>query len=75
MAWTENALLAPVSRPVGRLTLERWMADVTSSMPMPRAARALGFNLARTAYFCSPNTCTCATPLMVEMRCAITVSA
>ena len=44
-------------------------------MPMPRAARALGFNLARTAYFCSPNTCTCATPLMVEMRCAITVSA
>jgi hypothetical protein len=28
-----------------------------------------------TAYFCAPKTCTCETPLTVEMRCAITVSA
>jgi hypothetical protein len=29
----------------------------------------------RTAYFCEPNTCTCATPSTVEMRCASVVCA
>src|SRR3954453_3944229 len=29
----------------------------------------------RTAYCCEPNTCTCATPLIVEIRCARLVSA
>jgi hypothetical protein len=42
----------------------------TSLMPTPRAAIAFGSTCTRTAYFCWPNTCTCATPLMVEMRCA-----
>ena len=29
----------------------------------------------RTAYFCEPNTFTCATPLTIEMRCATLVCA
>jgi hypothetical protein len=43
---------------------------------MPICARELrGSSSTRTAYFCAPNTCTCATPLTIEMRCAIVVSA
>jgi hypothetical protein len=37
---------------------------------IPRVASALGSSWIRTAYFCDPNTCTCATPLIVEIRCA-----
>ena len=44
------------------------MACSTSSMPMPRAARARGSTWTRTAYFCDPKTNTCATPLIVEIR-------
>ena len=44
-------------------------------MPMPREASAFGSSCTRTAYFCEPITCTCATPLIVEMRCASSVSA
>ena len=29
----------------------------------------------RTAYFCDPYTCTCATPLIVEIRCPMKVVA
>ena len=42
---------------------------------MPRLASASGSSCTRTAYFWLPNTCTCATPLTIEMRCAIIVSA
>ena len=34
-----------------------------------------GSRSTRTANFCAPNTDTCATPLTIEMRCAIVVSA
>ena len=44
-------------------------------MPIPRAANARGSAWMRTAYFCEPNTCTCATPLTVEMRWAMKVVA
>jgi len=41
---------------------------------LPRGQRAR-VRWMRTAYFCEPNTCTCATPLTVEMRCAMKVVA
>ena len=41
------------------------------SQPMPRLESARGSSWMRTAYFCAPYTCTCATPETVEMRCAI----
>jgi len=44
-------------------------------MPMPREASALGSSCTRTAYFCDPSTCTCATPLVVEILCASSVCA
>jgi len=37
-------------------------------MPMPRVVSARGSSWTRTAYFWEPNTCTCATPVIVEMR-------
>ena len=51
------------------------MEPDSSLMPICRAASARGSAWMRTAYFCGPNTCTCATPLMVEMRCAMKVVA
>ena len=60
--------------PVGRFTLAPWIAFATSSMPMPRLASASGSRRTRTAYFCAPYTSTCATPLTIEMRCAMSVS-
>ena len=47
----------------------------TSLMPIWRAASACGSSCACTAYFWLPSTCTCATPLTCEMRCAMRVSA
>ena len=44
-------------------------------MPMPRLANADGSSCTRTAYFCSPVTNTCATPLIVDNLCANAVSA
>src|SRR5438105_4967251 len=37
---------------------------------MPRLASWLGSSCTRTAYGCAPNTDTCATPWIIEMRCA-----
>ncbi len=45
-------------------------ASTTRSSPMPREASACGSTCTRTAYFCEPNTFTCATPFTVEIRCA-----
>jgi hypothetical protein len=42
---------------------------------MPCAESRRGSRSTRTAYFAAPNTCTCATPLTIEMRCAIVDSA
>ena len=50
-------------------------AWATSSMPTPRDASARGSSWMRTAYFCDPYTITCATPLTIEIRWAISVSA
>ena len=46
--------------------------DATSSMPIERAASSRGSTSIRTAYFCEPNTLTCATPLTIEIRWATT---
>src|SRR5262249_29159550 len=66
---------SPYSVPVGRLTLLLPIACSTSVIAMPRAASALGSSWMRTAYCCAPNTCTCATPLTVEICWASDVSA
>ena len=70
-----NDFVAPCRVPVGRFTFPLATAFATSSMPIPREARARGSSWARTAYFWEPKTCTWATPLIMEMRWAIVVSA
>src|SRR5882724_5254356 len=65
----------PQSTPVGRFMLFDDTAAATSSMPMPRLARARGSSWMRAAYFCEPMTFTLDTPLTVEIRCASTVCA
>src|SRR6185369_15785423 len=67
--------LGPEIEPVGWLELARSTAEATSSMPMPRLARARGSSCTRTAYFCEPKMLTCDTPLKVASRGEITVSA
>ena len=57
--------------PVGLLTLcsaERRLhfVDADAARGEQRSGRAA----TRTAYFCAPMTLTCATPLIMEMRCA-----
>ena len=73
-ACTVYALSVPQRTPVGRFTLLVEMALTTSSMPIFRTASACGSSWMRTAYFCEPYTCTCATPETIEMRCARYVS-
>ncbi len=75
LACTVYAVCGPHSVPVGRLTLFACTALDSSLMPICRAASARGSAWMRTAYFCEPNTCTCATPLTVEMRWAMNVVA
>ena len=70
-----KACFSPFSRPVGRLVLLEEMARCTSSIPMLCAASLSGSTCTRTAYFCSPKTCTRETPPTMEMRCASMVSA
>ena len=55
--------------------IPRPSAAPTSSMPICRVASAFGSSWARTANFCEPNTDTCATPLTMDIRWAIMVSA
>src|SRR3989442_15365215 len=74
-ASTVYARCGPHSVPVGRFGLPADTAAVTSSRPIPRAASAFGSTWIRTAYLPDPNTCTCATPLTVDKRCARNVSA
>ena len=61
-------VLSPYIVPVGRLTFAFEMADATSSIPMPCAASFFGSTSTRTAYLEAPYTCTCATPLTIEIR-------
>src|ERR1700686_203026 len=63
------------SVPVGTLVLPWFSELLTSSIPIWRVAIPLGSTCTRTAYFCAPYTCTCATPFTMEPRCAIVVSA
>src|SRR5215831_8960294 len=74
-ARTVYARCGPHNVPVGTLGLPASTAAATSSMPMPRDTRACGSTWIRTAYFCDPYTCTCATPSTVEMCWARNVSA
>ena len=60
---------------MGRFTFPCCTAFDTSSMPIPRLARAAGSSWTRTAYFWEPKTWTWATPLTIEMRWAMSVSA
>ena len=69
---TVYAFCGPQSTPVGRFTFCCDTAAATSSMPMPRLARARGSSCTRAAYFCVPSTLTCDTPFTVLMRCATT---
>src|SRR5512138_2056066 len=69
-----KVLFCPHSVPVGRLVLPELSAAFTSSMPICLAASAVGSTWTRTAYFCEPNTDTCATPGTMETRCAMVVS-
>ena len=61
--------------PVGVLTFQARSAASTSLMPICLAASAWGSSWAWTANFWLPSTCTCATPLTIEMRWAMRVSA
>ncbi len=65
----------PVIWPVGRFTFQPFSAVSTSLIPICRAAIACGSICTCTAYFCAPSTCTWATPLTMEIRCAMRVSA
>ncbi len=58
---------------MGRFTFAFWTAAETSSIPIPREARAIGSSCTRTAYFCDPYTWTWATPLTIETRWAMSV--
>jgi hypothetical protein len=61
--------------PVGRLTLAPLIASETWSIPIWRAASCVGSMSMRTAYFCAPNTFTCATPVTIDSLCARVFSA
>ena len=54
--------------PVGVFTFQLEMAADTSLTPILSAASLSRSTCTRTAYFCAPITCTCATPLIMEMR-------
>src|SRR5579885_391631 len=56
-------------------TFQSCRVPATSLSPICRAASLSGSTCTRTAYFCVPNTITCATPETMEMRCAMVVSA
>ena len=75
--WPERCrMCGPYSVPVGMLTfqlLQRLIDFVESDLA--RRPACSGSTCTRTAYFGAPNTCTCATPSTMEMRCAIMVSA
>ncbi len=75
VAWSVNALCGPTIVPVGTLTFQFLSAVSISLMPICRAASRCGSSCTCTAYFSLPSTCTCATPLTMEMRWAIRVSA
>ena len=70
-----NALWGPMMLPVGVFTFHARSEFSTSLIPICRAASLCGSSCAWTAYFWLPSTCTCATPLTIEIRCAMRVSA
>ena len=57
---------------MGVTVLAAATAEAISSTPIPRAASASGSSWMRTAYFWLPNTCTWATPSIVERAGAMT---
>ncbi len=75
VACSVNDLCGPTSVPLGTLLFQLRSCVSTSLMPIWRAASAWGSSWTWTAYFWLPSTCTCATPLTIEMRCAMRVCA
>src|ERR1700730_826981 len=75
LAWMLYAVFGPFNVPVGRFTFQPAMAFCTSFNPRCSALSRSGSTWTRTAYFCDPQTLTCATPETMEMRWATTVSA
>ena len=75
LARTVKILLGLNIVPVGMFALALPMALASSSRPMPYAESLRGSASMRTAYFAAPKIPTCATPLTVEIRCAIVDSA
>src|SRR6185503_13316785 len=73
--WSASALYLPFRTPAGVLTLLALTALTTSSRPILRYARARGSSRICTAYRWAPMMSICATPSMVERRCARIVSA
>src|SRR5258706_9924762 len=65
----------PYKAPRGEFTFQLLSAESTSFSPIRFAASLSGSSCTRTANFCAPITCTCATPFTIEMRGATTVSA
>src|SRR6185436_18767907 len=75
LARTVKVCSAPYIVPVGSDTLEFWIALATSSTPIACADSLRGSRSTRTAYLAAPKTCTCATPLTIEIRWAMVDSA
>ncbi len=67
--------LFPQRMPVGKFAFAAWIASLTSPIAIPRDESARGSSWMRTAYFCAPNTETCATPSTMESRWAKVFSA
>src|SRR5512143_1963195 len=70
-----KARCGPCNVPVGRLTFHLLKALSTSLIPICLAASLSGSTCTRTAYLVEPKTLTWATPVTMEIRCAISVSA
>ena len=75
VAWIVSVLSRPYSTPVGSITLLLRICAATWLTPIPRLASLDGSSCTRTAYFAEPNTFTCATPSIIDKRCAMVVSA
>jgi len=75
LVFSVNAWRGPCIVPVGEFGFQLEMAWLTSLMPIFLPTSLSGLSWTRTAYLVAPPTCTCDTPLTVEIRGAIKVSA
>ena len=75
LVFSVKACRVPCSVPVGEFGFQFAMAWLTSLMPIFLLTSLSGSSCTRTAYLVAPDTCTCDTPLTIEMRGAMMVSA